>query len=144
MKRAFSAGGVVFKTVGDATYVLLISTKGGEVWALPKGLIEKGESSEEAALREIEEETGIRGKIVDELGEVSYWFKLKDEKYFKTVKYYLVEYLEGSINPDFEVDSAEWFKIDEALKRLTYKSDREILEKALEKLSEKASAEGRA
>lgn len=144
MKRAFSAGGVVFKTEGDSVFVLLISTRAGEVWALPKGLIEKGEAAEEAAIREIEEETGIRGEIVDELGEVSYWFRLKDEKYFKTVKYYLVKYLEGSINPDFEVDSAEWFKIDEALKRLTYKSDREILEKAMEKLNEKAAIERRA
>lgn len=144
MKRAFSAGGVVFRVEKNSIFVLLISTRGGQVWALPKGLIEKGESPEKAAIREIEEETGIRGKIVDELGEVSYWFRLKDEKYFKTVKYYLVQYSEGSINPDFEVDSAEWFEIDEALKRLTYKSDREILEKAMEKLSEKAATERRA
>lgn len=144
MKRAFSAGGVVFKVEKNSIFVLLISTRGGHVWALPKGLIEKGESPEKAAIREIEEETGIKGRIVDELGEVSYWFRLKDEKYFKTVKYYLVQYSEGSINPDFEVDSAEWFEIDEALKRLTYKSDREILEKAMEKLSEKAATERRA
>jgi len=134
MKRAFSAGGVVYKFENGDLKVLLISTKEGRAWALPKGLIEKGENPEKTALREIKEETGIEGEIVDELGETSYWFVLEGEKYFKTVKYFLVKYTGGEINPQWEISSAEWFSPDEAIKKLTYKTDKEILKKALEKI----------
>ncbi|MEJ5227344.1 NUDIX hydrolase [Thermodesulfovibrio sp.] len=134
MKRAFSAGGVVYKFENEKLKVLLISVKNNKVWALPKGLVEKDEKPEQTALREIKEETGVDGKIKDTIGEVSYWFYLNDEKYFKTVKYYLVEYISGNINPDDEVDSAKWFSPQEALERLTYGSDKEILKKALEKI----------
>lgn len=134
MKKAFSAGGVVYKREGKDLKILLISTKQGKVWALPKGLVEKNETPQQAALREIREETGIDGKIIDELGEVSYWFYLEGEKYFKTVKYYLVEYINGQITPQWEIDNAEWFKADEALNKLTYESDKKILEKAFRKI----------
>lgn len=135
MKKAYSAGGVVYKFEGDNLKVLLISTKNGKVWAFPKGLVEKNENPKDTALREIKEETGVDGKIIDEVGEVSYWFVLKGDKYFKKVKYFLLEYTGGSLNPDWEVDKAEWFTPDEAMQKLTYKSDREILKKALEKIS---------
>lgn len=135
MKRAFSAGGVVYKIENGDVKILLISPKDTNVWTLPKGLIEKNEDQRETALREIKEETGVDVKIVDELGEVSYWFMMKGERYFKTVKYFLAEYIGGQINPDWEVSSAQWVKIHEALNKLTYKSDKEILKKALEKIS---------
>ncbi len=134
MKKVFSAGGVVYKREGKDLKILLISIKQGKVWALPKGLVEKNETPQQAALREIREETGIDGKIIDELGEVSYWFYLEGEKYFKTVKYYLVEYINGQITPQWEIDNAEWFKADEALNKLTYESDKKILEKAFRKI----------
>ncbi len=134
MKRIFSAGGVVYRFENGDLKILLISTKEGKAWALPKGLIEKGETSEETALREIKEETGISGKIVDKIGETSYWFVMEGEKYFKTVKYFLVEYTGGEITPQWEINSAEWFKAEEAIKKITYKTDREILKKALEKI----------
>lgn len=134
MKRVYSAGGVVYKIDNYKPYFLLISTKHGEVWTLPKGLIERDESSEEAAIREIKEETGIEGKIIDHLGKTSYWFNFDNERYFKTVTYFLVEYVKGEINPDFEVDTASWFSYDEALRRLKYKSDIEMLKKAMERL----------
>ncbi|MCX8033863.1 MAG: NUDIX hydrolase [Thermodesulfovibrio sp.] len=135
MKKAFSAGGVVYKFDGENLKILLIATNNGKVWALPKGLIEKDEEPKEAALREIKEETGVDGKIIDEVGVISYWFVLKNEKYFKRVKYFLVEYISGDINPDREVDTAQWFTPEEALKKLTYKNDKEILKKALEKIN---------
>lgn len=134
MKKVFSAGGVVYKREGKDLKILLISIKQGKVWALPKGLVEKNETPQQAALREIREETGIDGKIIDELGEVSYWFYLEGEKYFKTIKYYLVEYINGQITPQWEIDNAEWFKADEALNKLTYESDKKILEKAFRKI----------
>lgn len=135
MKKAFSAGGVVYKFEEGDLKILLIVTKNGKVWSLPKGIVEKDESSEEAAIREIKEETGVDGEIIDELGEVSYWFIHKNEKYFKRVKYFLVKYTGGDINPDEEVDTAQWLSPKESLEKLTYKSDREILKKALEKIN---------
>lgn len=136
MKRVFSAGGVVYKFENGKLKILLISTKEGKIWALPKGLIEKGERPEQTALREIKEETGISGKIVDEIGETSYWFVMEGEKYFKTVKYFLVQYTEGEITPQWEINSAEWFDPEEAMDKITFKTDREILKKALQKIYE--------
>ncbi|GAB6183388.1 NUDIX hydrolase [Thermodesulfovibrio hydrogeniphilus] len=134
MKRHYSAGGVVYKIENGQIKILLIATKNKTVWAFPKGHVESGEKGEETALREIKEETGIEGKIVDELGEVSYWFVLEGQKCFKIVKYFLVEYTGGEIFPQWEIDTAEWFSVDEALEKLTYKSDKEILKKAMEKI----------
>ncbi len=135
MKKAFSAGGVVYKFEKGDLKILLIVTKNGRVWSLPKGIVEKDESPEKAAIREIKEETGVDGEIIDEVGEVSYWFIHKNEKYFKRVKYFLVKYTSGDINPDEEVDTAQWLSPQESLEKLTYKSDREILKKALEKIN---------
>ncbi len=134
MKRLFSAGGVVYRFINGKVKILLIATKNETVWALPKGLVEKGEDPEETALREIKEETGVDGKIIDEAGQASYWFSMEGEKCFKTVKYFLVEYTQGEINPQWEIDTAQWFDPEEALKKITYKTDREILKKALEKI----------
>ncbi|VAX28342.1 hypothetical protein MNBD_NITROSPIRAE02-1405 [hydrothermal vent metagenome] len=137
LKKQISAGGVVFKRDSDGIKVVLVSVKNGSVWTLPKGLVEKGEQPEVAAIREVQEETGLRGRIVDSLDTVSYWYFLKDEntKYHKTVYYYLIEYMGGSTgNHDWEVDEASWFPLDDALKMVKYKGDREILERARERL----------
>ncbi|HEC97580.1 MAG TPA: NUDIX hydrolase [Nitrospirae bacterium] len=133
LKKQISAGGVVFKRDSDGIKVVLVSVKDGSLWTLPKGLVEKVEQPEVAALREVQEETGLRGCIVDSLNTVSYWYFLKDEntKYHKTVYYYLMEYPGGSTdNHDREVDEASWFPLDDALKAVKYKGDREILERA--------------
>ncbi len=135
MKKHYSAGGVVYKLENGQIKILLIAIKNKTVWTFPKGHVEKGEKEQETALREIREETGIEGKILDELGEVSYWFFFEGEKCFKIVKYFLVEYTGGELIPQWEIDSAEWFSVDEALKMLTYKSDSEILKKAIERIN---------
>lgn len=134
MKRLFSAGGVVYKFEEDNLKFLLIATKNKTVWSFPKGIVEKDEDVKSAALREIKEETGIDGKIVDEIGEVSYWFYIDGQKAHKTVKYFLVQYVGGSIEPSWEVDTAEWVTKEEAYKRLTYQTDKEILKKAIDKI----------
>ena len=137
IKYLHSAGGVVFRHREGSIEVALIALKGKKIWTLPKGLIERGEDLRTTAVREIMEETGLIGNIIDDLGEKSYWFYQKDSnsKYKKTVTYFLLEYTGGNIEDyGWEVEEAKWFNIDDAIKRVSYKSDREILEKAKEKL----------
>jgi len=134
-----SAGGIIFRRSGDLVEVALIATKKKTVWTLPKGIIDKNESPEMAAVREIQEETGLTGAIVEQIGEKSYWFYLKDEnaKCKKTVTYFLVEYISGDTsNFSWEVDEARWFPIEEASGLLSYRSDREVLFRAIEKLAQ--------
>jgi 8-oxo-dGTP pyrophosphatase MutT (NUDIX family) len=138
IKYLYSSGGVIFRKSDDHIDVGLIATKNRTVWTLPKGIIDKDESPEMAAVREIQEETGLTGSIVDKLGEKSYWFYLKDEnaKCKKTVTYFLLEHVSGETNNfSWEVDEAGWFPLDEAINMLHYKSDKEILIKAAEKLT---------
>ncbi|HEX8949825.1 MAG TPA: NUDIX hydrolase [Dissulfurispiraceae bacterium] len=146
LKHLHSAGGVIFRKEGTAVEVALIATKGKSVWTLPKGIIDKGEQPEVTAVREIEEETGLLGRIVEPLGEKSYWFYLKEEntKYRKTVNYFLLEYASGSIaNSCWEVDETGWFPLDEAIGKVSYKTDREMLEKAKERLGSAGEPDGK-
>ena len=137
MKYLNSAGGVIFRKTVSGFEAALIATKGRAIWTLPKGIIDKGEQPEAAAIREIREETGLSGKIVSPIDTKSYWFYMKNEniKYRKTVVYFLVEYVSGAIgNACPEVDEAQWFSMDDAMKKLSYKSDREVFLKAAELL----------
>ena len=130
MRREFSAGGVVIK---DKKEVLLIKNP-SNVWTFPKGHIEKGETKEQAALREVKEETNIDAEIVDYLGEISYFFTWGGVKIYKTVYFFLMKYIAGIPVPSWEVKDARFFPFERAKKLLKYKGDKLIFEKALEKL----------
>ncbi len=137
LKRQISSGGVIFRRRGDDFEVALVSVKGGANWCLPKGLVDRGETPEVTAVREVREESGLSGKIIDRLGDITYWYYIQGEnaKCRKTVHFYLMEYVSGSTSQhDFEVDAAEWVPIDAAIERISFKGDREILEKARERL----------
>jgi 8-oxo-dGTP pyrophosphatase MutT (NUDIX family) len=139
LKRQISSGGLVFRRRNSIIEVAMIAVKEGTVWCLPKGLIDKGEIPEKTALREVEEETGLKGRIIEKLGEITYWYYLKEEnvKCRKTVHFFLMEYEGGDIsNHDYEVEDAKWVPIDEALDKVNYKSERELIEKARKKLKE--------
>jgi 8-oxo-dGTP pyrophosphatase MutT (NUDIX family) len=106
------------------------------VWALPKGLIGPGEKPEQAALREVEEETGVQARLVMKLGDIRYVYTWDGERIFKVVSFYLLRYSRGrlgDIAPEqrIEVDEARWLPLDEAPKLLAYGGERQMAEKAL-------------
>lgn len=134
-----SSGGIIFRRRGGKVEIALIAVKGGNVWCLPKGIVDKGENPEETALREVREETGLTGRILGRIGSISYWYFIKEEnaKCKKTVDFYLMEYEKGSTKDhDWEVDEASWVPIEEAAERASYKGDRRIIEKAKEMITE--------
>ena len=143
LKTQVSSGGIIFRKHNDITEIAMVAVKGGNVWCLPKGLIDKGEVPEKTALREVEEETGLKGRIIEKLGEITYWYYIKEEniKCKKTVHFFLMEYEAGDVSKhDREVDNAAWFPIDEALKKASYRGEKEIIEKAREILKSKLIA----
>lgn len=126
MKEEFSAGGVLIKD-----RELLLIKNPSDVWTFPKGLVEEGESPEDAAIREVYEETGVKGRIVSELGKINYWYVREGEKIRKSVVYYLMDYVDGKPKPSWEVKDARFFPLEEVEKLLKYKGDKEIFRKAL-------------
>lgn len=130
MKREFSAGGIVFNNKGQ---VLVTQHSQNKHWSFPKGLIDPGQTSQEAALREVKEEGGVEAEILDKVGYSKYVYTLKEEKIFKVVTYFLMKYLSGDPKDhDFEVEEAGWHEVDDALKQLTFSQDKELLKKAIE------------
>ena len=144
MKRTRSAGGVVFSPTADRR-ILLLQHETGK-WMLPKGTIERGETPDGVALREVAEETGLRNvRIVADLGEEHYMFfwKAEDTYYDKTVHYYLMEFLGGEeARPQREEGfvRCEWVTIAEALDRIKYKETRQVVQRARTALAQVAEA----
>ncbi len=135
-RRHVSSGGVIFKVTETGAYAALIShysRRGRTVWCLPKGTIEEGESLQQTALREVREETGLVGCILEKVGAVQFCFYSKEEdtRIFKTVHFYLMDYRRGNeCDHDDEATEARWVQFGEAMKMLTHASERDILEKA--------------
>jgi 8-oxo-dGTP pyrophosphatase MutT (NUDIX family) len=117
-----SAGGVVYRRNGDDIEILICKDAGYHRWVLPKGLVGKGESYEQAALREVQEETGVSTRMVSSLGEPQkYVYMARGVRVFKRVYYFLMEYESGSIEThDHEMEDVRWVSIDEALDLLAY------------------------
>jgi len=135
----YSAGGVVYRHNGAQIDVALIYRTRHDDWSLPKGHIEAGESREQAALREIKEETGLDICIVRPLGEAIYFFRKRGgDLVRKTVYHYLMEALTTELGkPNWEVTEARWVPIAEARGLLSYEKDRDIIGKALAVLGNK-------
>ncbi|WP_029522150.1 MULTISPECIES: NUDIX hydrolase [unclassified Persephonella] len=138
-KWEFSAGGVVYRKNEEGKLeILLIRVKNR--WSFPKGNIERGEPRDQAALREVKEETGVDAEIVEYLGEVDYWYSMELSRIHKFVYYYLMKYVGGDIVPQKEeIDEAKFVPFEEVENMLTYPTDKKIFEravKALKKLGE--------
>jgi 8-oxo-dGTP diphosphatase len=130
-----SSGGVVFRPAGAGHEVAFIrvARADGDAWALPKGWVEKGEDLEQTAVREVREETGLDAKVLRKLGEVTYEFYSRADRsrISKTVHLFLMEYVGGTTaDHDDEVEEVRWFPLEDALRTLTYKNEREMVEKA--------------
>ena len=136
MIREFSAGGLALRRFRGREFVAAVRVKDGRVLALPKGHIDPGESAADAATRELREEAGINGRLVEKLGDVKYWYSRDGDRVMKVVSFFLFRYRSGSVRDhDFEVDSAEWVPLEDAPRLLSYRGEREMAEAALSALS---------
>ncbi len=137
-----SAGGVLIRSDRSKKMVCLIRPLETDRWQLPKGMIEKTETAEEAAAREVQEETGCKGEIGRFLKKIEYWFYESNGnqkiRVHKTVKFYLFTYLEGDTrNKDSkEIKEARWFGLEEGKDKLTYQNEKEVLAKAIQAINE--------
>jgi mutator protein MutT len=135
--KEISAGGVV---VRDLDTVVIVPRKPGpegqRTLALPKGHPDEGETLEQAATREVREETGIEGELVELLGEVEYSYRRRNGRVRpKQVTFYLFRYRSGDVaDHDHEVEEAIWMPLEEARSALTFAGEREMVERALARL----------
>ncbi len=134
-ERQISSGGVIYRRSHGQIEVALIAVKEGAVWCLPKGLREDGETIARTAHREVKEETGLDGKIIKLIDHIQYFYAHKEaeetKRFFKIVYFFLMEYTQGDVkNHDNEVHDCQWFPIDDAIKLVEYKDEKEILKKA--------------
>jgi 8-oxo-dGTP pyrophosphatase MutT (NUDIX family) len=122
-----AAGGVVYRRAAEGgVEVALVHRPRYDDWSLPKGKLDPGESFEDAARREVEEETGMRCELGDEVGQTTYRDR-KDRE--KLVRYWAMEACEGEFEPNDEVDDLRWVPIGEAPALLSYDFDRELVER---------------
>jgi 8-oxo-dGTP pyrophosphatase MutT (NUDIX family) len=139
VEREFSAGGVLVKMIRGRPMVAAIRPGGKRegVWALPKGNLDPGERPEQAALREVREETGVEGRLVEKLGDVKYTYtRPGGVRVFKIVSFYLLRAGRGRIGEieepmRIEVAEARWLPLDEAPRLLAYGGERQMAAKAL-------------
>ena len=148
MRREFSAGGVLVRRMRGRWWLAGIRPRRERddrlVWALPKGLIDPGETGPDTAIREVYEETGVRGQIRSKLGDVRYVYTWEGERVFKIVSFFLLTPLSGRLGDlppgmEIEVAGTRWLPLDEAPKRLSYGGERQMAGRAAEALGERVS-----
>jgi 8-oxo-dGTP pyrophosphatase MutT (NUDIX family) len=142
VKRELSAGGVLVRIVGGRPHVAAIRPRGkpAGTWVLPKGNIDPGETPAETALREVREETGVNGRLVEKLGDVKYTYTWEGERIFKIVSFFLLRAGRGRIGAieeemRIEVDEARWLPLEDAPRLLAYGGERKMAAKARDRLA---------
>ena len=129
----FSAGGVV---VRDGQVITIVPVKraadGSRVLGLPKGHLDGAETPEEAARREVAEETGVDAELLERLGDVEYRYERRGRAINKVVRFYLFAYRSGDVaDHDHEIEEASWMALEQAAEQLTYAGEREMVRRAL-------------
>jgi ADP-ribose pyrophosphatase YjhB (NUDIX family) len=164
--HAFSAGGVVFRVTEAASLpdkpdkpdntpataqtgvlegveVVLVGFLRDDTWTLPKGTPATGETVEETALREVQEETGIQARIVADLGSIQYSFARRGVRFNKEVRHFLMEATGGHVTlHDAEYDEARWFALTDVVARLAYVNEAEVVRRALPLIGEYLAGAG--
>jgi len=142
MRREFSAGGVVVRRLRGGWYLAAIRPAGKPkgLWALPKGNVATGERPEEAALREVSEETGVEARLLGKLGDVRYVYTWAGERIFKVLSFYLLRYSSGRLGElpaatAHEVAEVKWLPLEKAPGLLAYRGEQDMARKAAEALS---------
>jgi 8-oxo-dGTP pyrophosphatase MutT (NUDIX family) len=131
VRQEHSSGGAVIQFRDGAPYVAMIATRRGTRWGLPKGAVAAGETSQQAALREVMEETGLIADILRPLDTIEYFFRAGDSLIRKRVDFYLMLFVGGTLTPQLsEVDDARWFPLAEGIERASFESERKLLEDA--------------
>ncbi|MCK9485428.1 MAG: NUDIX hydrolase [Dehalococcoidia bacterium] len=134
VRHATSSGGVVYRVGAEGPEIVLVSRRSPILYALPKGTPDPGETSEETALREVQEETGLQVRLVAPVGDVHYWFTAPDgDRVDKVVHFYLMEPTGGDeAAHDHEFDDVGWYHLAEAERLMTHKNQMHILYRAAE------------
>ncbi len=139
VEEPVSAGGVVYRKLEGSLETVLCGRDNPIRWSLAKGTPDPGETLEQTALREVQEETGLETVIEARIKSIDYWFSDKngDVRYHKTVHFYLMAPVGGHIGlHDPEFDEVQWFPYDVALSSLTYANEVEVLRQALDLISQ--------
>lgn len=132
-----SAGGAAFRQNGTELKFAIVAVSPSGRWQLPKGIVDAGESDEQAALREVREEAGIECEIVEKIETVEYWYygnwRGERVRFHKLVHFYLMKYVSGDVaDHDHEVSESRWVSVDDAIKMLAFKSEKDVVKKASE------------
>jgi 8-oxo-dGTP pyrophosphatase MutT (NUDIX family) len=145
MRREFSAGGVVVRRMRGRWWLAAVRPRRDphqpDVWALPKGQIDRGERGPETAVREVYEETGLEAVIDRKLGDVRYFYTWNRQRIFKVVSFFLLRVTGGRIGElpsgmEIEVAEARWLPLEDAPRILAYRGEREMAERALSAVAE--------
>jgi 8-oxo-dGTP pyrophosphatase MutT (NUDIX family) len=128
--REYSAGGLVFDDHGRVAIIARHSRSGHLEWCLPKGHIEKGETPQQTAVREVHEETGILGEVVDSIATIDYWFTGTSQRVHKLVHHFALRQIGGELtvegDPDHEAEDAIWVDFNDLDDVLSYPNERKI------------------
>ena len=132
VRTAAAAGGVVLRATEHGHEVLLVGRTSDGSWVFPKGTPSDGETTEETALREVREETGLLVRIIRPLGDMEYWFAAGGERVHKLVTFFVMEAVGGDLSlHDHEYDLVRWVSVGDARRMLTFDTYRDVLDRAI-------------